>query len=124
MNLRCNPRCKKSDGSTEGSLDVERNEVVCKICGDDIANVSSFAKASMKSNKDIIVPAKKSFMFECRNCNKKVETVIVNGVPYGKDCATKNCTINISDIMSNAIEKIIPTMIKIEGTSNDGNGAQ
>lgn len=119
MFLRCNPRCKKSDGSTEGSLDVERDEVVCKICGDDIANVSSFSKQSMKFSKDIVTHTKKAFMFDCRNCNKKVETVIINGVPYGKDCQTKNCAINVSDIMVSAIDKMSVVLKKIDG-SGDG----
>ena len=44
MLISCNPRCKKSDGRTDGSLDVERNEVVCKICGDDVVGISSFTK--------------------------------------------------------------------------------
>lgn len=114
MLLSCNPRCKKSDGRTEGSLDVDRGEVVCKICGDDIVNVSSFTKQTMKQNKDIVTSAKKAFMFDCKNCHKKVETVIVNGVPYGKDCQTKNCTIVISEIMAGAIEKIQPVLNKFE----------
>jgi hypothetical protein len=107
MLLNCNQRCKKSDGTTDGSLDVDRNEVVCNKCGDDLKNVSDFTKQSMKRNKDIISATKKAFMFDCKNCNKKVETVIVNGVPLGKDCQTKNCTIMISEIMSGAIEKYL-----------------
>ena len=105
MLLSCNQRCKKSNWTTDASLDLDRNEVVCNKCGDDLKNVSEFTKQSMKRNKDIITVAKKAFMFDCKNCNKKVETVIVNGVPLGKNCTTKNCTILISEIMSSAIEK-------------------
>lgn len=119
MLLSCNPKCKKSDGTTEASLDVDRNEAVCKLCGEDIINISSFAKQSMKHNRDIIIPAKKAFMFDCKNCNKKVETVIINGAAYGKDCKTKNCTIVISDIMTSTIEKILPAIQKLE-VQNDG----
>jgi len=123
MLISCNPRCKKSDGRTDGSLDVERNEVVCKLCGDDIVGISSFTKQSMKQNKDIVTPAKKAFMFDCKNCHKKVETVVVNGVAYGKDCQTKNCTILISEIMANAMEKISPTLSKLEESDERGPGA-
>lgn len=124
MLLGCNPRCKKSDGRTEGALDVDRNEVVCKTCGDDISNISSFTKQSMKSNKDIITHAKKAFMFDCKNCHKKVETVIINGVPYGKDCATKNCTIAVSEIMASAIEKITPSLKKLESEDDGSSGTK
>jgi hypothetical protein len=120
MLISCNPRCKKSDGRTEGSLDVERNEVVCKLCGDDISGISSFTKQSMKQNKDIVTTAKKAFMFDCKNCHKKVETVVVNGVAYGKDCQTKNCTILISEMMANAMEKISPTLSKLEDSDERG----
>jgi hypothetical protein len=123
MLVSCNPRCKKSDGRTEGSLDVERNEVVCKLCGDDISGISSFTKQSMKQNKDTVTPAKKAFMFECKNCHKKVETVVVNGVAYGKDCQTKNCTILISEMMANAMEKISPSLKKLEETDEGSPGA-
>ena len=123
MLVSCNPRCKKSDGRTEGSLDVDRNEVVCKLCGDDINGISSFTKQSMKQNKDVITQAKKAFMFDCKNCHKKVETVVVNGVAYGKDCQTKNCTILISDMMANAMEKISPTLSKLEESDERSPGA-
>lgn len=105
---------------TEASLDVERNEVVCKNCGDDIKNISDYTKQSMKRNKDVITPAKKAFMFDCKNCHKKVEIVIVNGSPYGKDCASKECVISISDIMVSAIEKISPTIQKLEAQDDGG----
>lgn len=121
MLVSCNPRCKKSDGRTDGSLDIDRNEVVCKICGDDIVGISSFTKQSMKQNKDVITPAKKAFMFDCKNCHKKVETVVISGTAYGKDCQTKNCTILISEMMANAMEKISPTLNNLEETSDSGN---
>ena len=123
MLISCNPRCKKSDGRTDGSLDIDRNEVVCKICGEDVLGISSFTKQSMKQNKDVITPAKKAFMFDCKNCHKKGETVVVNGVPYGKDCSTKNCTIIISDIMASAMEKISPTLKKLEEYDEGSSGA-
>ena len=123
MLISCNPRCKKSDGRTDGSLDIDRNEVVCKICGEDVLGISSFTKQSMKQNKDVITPAKKAFMFDCKNCHKKVETVGGNGVPYGKDCSTKNCTIIISDIMASAMEKISPTLKKLEEYDEGNSGA-
>ena len=109
MLLSCNSRCKKSDGMTEASLDIEANKVICRKCDEELVNVSEYTKSSMRRNKDVFMKTKsKAFMFNCSNCNKKVETVVVNGVPYGKGCETKNCTIQISEMMVHAIEKIKP----------------
>jgi hypothetical protein len=64
-------------------------------------------KEAMKRNKDIIKKTiAKAFTFKCISCNKMVETNIVNGTPVGKYCETKNCSINISQIMVNAMEKM------------------
>jgi len=106
MLVSCNPKCKRSDGRTEGSLDISTDEVICRLCGDSIGGISSFTKQSMKNNKDVINSTKKAFMFDCKNCHKKVETEIINGTAYGKNCRDKNCMINISEIMANAIQKI------------------
>lgn len=114
MLLNCNARCKKSDGMTDGSLDPESNDVICNTCGDILTNVSGYTKQTLKQNKDIIKKSKKAFMFDCKNCHKKVETVIINGVPVGKDCQTKNCVISVSEIMANAMEKMSPTLVKLE----------
>lgn len=115
MLLSCNPRCKKSDGMTEASLDLDSNKVICRKCDEEIINVSDYTKSSMKRNKDIYMKTKhKAFMFNCSNCNKKVETVVVNGVPYGKDCAAKTCTIQVSEMMVHAIEKLKPIELEEE----------
>lgn len=115
MLLNCNNRCKKSDGMTEGSLDLDTNQVICRKCDEEIVNVSEYTKSSMRRNKDIFMKTKsKAFAFNCSNCNKKVETTVINGVPYGKDCETKNCTIQVSQMMVHAMEKLKPANIAVE----------
>jgi len=105
MILRCNQGCKLSDGTTDGSLNVETNEVICNTCGDAIKGISDFAKLSMKNTGDIKrINKKKAFVFSCQTCKKSVETEIVAGKVSGKNCAEKKCSINITDFMVRVIE--------------------
>jgi hypothetical protein len=109
MIINCNNLCRKSGGVTEGSLDLDDNKVYCTKCNDELTSVSIFMKEAMKRNKDIIKKTiAKAFTFKCISCNKMVETNIVNGTPVGKYCETKNCSISISQIMVNAMEKMKP----------------
>jgi len=106
MLLRCNQGCKLSDGNTEGSLDLETNNVVCNLCGDNLKNVSDFAKLSMKNIGDVKRKNnKKAFVFGCNTCNKKVETEVVSGKVCGKLCASGNCQIDITSFMVKMIEE-------------------
>lgn len=120
MIVSCNQRCKLSGGTTEASLDLDENKAFCLKCHEEIVNISQFTKDAMKYNKDIIKKTKtKAFSFKCRSCHNVVETEIINGSPYGKDCKTKNCMIQISDIMVNAIEKTKPMNVSIEDDANN-----
>lgn len=106
MILRCNQGCKLSDGTTDGSLNLETNEVVCNTCGDNIKGISDFAKLSMKNIGDIKrVNKKKAFVFSCKACNKNVETEIVAGKVSGKGCKENKCSINITDFMVRVIQE-------------------
>jgi hypothetical protein len=105
--VRCNAGCKKSDGTTDASLDVDRDAAVCNTCGEDLNGVSSYAKLSMKVNGDILRNnAKKAFMFSCKTCDKQVETMMVSGVLVGKGCPQggKGCRIDITKSMERAVE--------------------
>ena len=108
MIIRCNPKCKKSDGFTDGSLDLDTNDVICNECGDVVNTVSSYAKISMKANGDIIrTKRRKAFVFPCNTCEDDVETQFVNGVLVGKECVNnqEGCKINVTQHMVVAIEE-------------------
>lgn len=93
MLIRCNAGCKLKGGSTTGSLDVERNEVVCDHCGEDIAGISSFAKNAMKSSGDIVRKKDEPFQFKCQTCNKTVGTALdENDNLVGVACEKGNCS--------------------------------
>jgi len=106
MILRCNQGCKLSDGTTDGSLNLETNDVICNTCGDVIKGISEFSKISMKNIGDIKrVNKKKAFVFPCKICNKNVETEVVAGKVTGKDCKNNNCLINITEFMVKMIQE-------------------
>jgi hypothetical protein len=106
MILRCNQGCKLSDGTTDGSLNIETNEVVCNTCGNNIQGISEFAKISMKNIGDIKrVNKKKAFVFPCKTCDKNVETEITAGKVIGKGCKDGKCLINITEFMIKMIQE-------------------
>ena len=108
MLVRCNPKCKQSNGQTDCSLDVETNNAVCNTCGDILNDVSEFSKLAMKTNGDIIRNTKtKAFTFPCNTCDKKVQAAIVNGIVVGKNCPNNRsgCQINISEPMVAAVKE-------------------
>lgn len=108
MLVRCNPKCKQSNGQTDCSLDVETNNAVCNTCGDILNDVSEFSKLAMKTNGDIIRNTKtKAFTFPCNTCDKKVQAALVNGIVVGKNCPNNRsgCQINISEPMVAAVKE-------------------
>lgn len=106
MILRCNQGCKLSDGTTDGSLNLETNEVICNTCGDPLKGISDFAKISMKNIGDIKrVNKKKAFVFPCKTCNKNVETEVAAGKVFGKGCQQSTCLINITEFMVKMIQQ-------------------
>ena len=117
MIVRCNPKCKKSDGFTDGSLDVDTNDVICNECGEVVRAVSSYAKISMKANGDIIrTKRRKAFVFPCNTCEDDVETQFVNGILVGKSCPNnqEGCRINVTQHMVVAIEETQKVLEKVE----------
>jgi ribosomal protein L37AE/L43A len=109
MIVRCNQGCKKSDGFTDGSLDVDSNEAICNECGETLNTVSSYAKLSMKTNGDILRSKnRKAFMFPCQTCDTNVEAQFINGILVGKNCSNnfEGCKINVTEHMSKAIEEV------------------
>jgi hypothetical protein len=108
MILRCNQGCRKSDGTTDGSLDVGLNEVICNSCGDTLADVSDYAKLSMKTSGDIRRNStRKAFVFPCNSCDGMVEAAVIAGRLVGKSCPDNtSCKINITETMASTIERI------------------
>ena len=109
MIVKCNLKCRESDGFTDGSLDVKNDDVICNNCGEVLSEVSSYTKLSMKVNGDIIRhKSSRAFMFPCNTCEKPVEAVVEAGLLIGRDCPNDGvgCKINITEHMVNAIEQI------------------
>ncbi len=105
MLLNCNQGCKQGGGTTDCSIDIESDEVICNKCGDEVKNVNSFIKRTMKNNNDIVVVAKKVFSFKCLTCNKAVEVEFLNENVKGKNC-NKDCKFNLTNYMLTAIKEI------------------
>jgi len=117
MIVRCNPKCRNSDGFTDGSLDVDTDEVMCNECGEVLKGISPYAKLSMKTIGGIIrSKKKKAFMFPCKTCDEHVEAQFVNGVLVGKSCTNNQdgCKINITEHMVKAIEETQKVLKKAE----------
>jgi len=122
MIVRCNPKCRKSDGFTDGSLDVDANEVMCNECGEVIREISPYAKLSMKTIGDIIrSKKKKAFMFPCQTCDEHVETQFINGLLVGKNCSNnqEGCKINVTEHMVKAIEETQKVLQKAEDNESE-----
>jgi hypothetical protein len=107
MIVRCNVSCKLNGGTTDVSLDVDENKAICNECGEEVVNISSYSKLSMKKNGDVLRSKnRKAFMFPCQTCNMDVEASVVSGVVIGAQCPNsgKGCKINITKHMVCAIE--------------------
>ena len=108
MIVRCNQGCRKSDGFTDGSLDVDSGDVICNECGENLAGISEYAKLAMKANGDVVrSKKKKAFMFPCNTCDTNVEAQFVAGILVGKGCSKggTGCQINITEHMVKAIKE-------------------
>ena len=113
MLVNCKPGCIGKKVTTNAALDVDSNEVICDFCGESLA-VSSFVKNSMKQRGDIIrTDNRKSFQFECTQCNKKVQTKIVGDDLAGIDC-DGDCMINVSKFTIHAMKSIRDKKVKRE----------
>jgi hypothetical protein len=122
MIVRCNPKCKSSDGFTNGSLDVDSNEVICNECGDILKSVSSYSKLSMKTTGDIIRSKhRKAFMFPCQICDLNVEAQFINGILVGKVCPNDQvgCKINVTEHMVRAMEETRSRLEKVEADESE-----
>jgi len=103
--VRCNVGCKLNDGTTECKLEVSTNKAVCMECGEDIVDISDFAKQSMKINGDIIDNVnKRSFVFKCETHDLMTKVYYNNSRLKGKDCPDgEDCLINITESMKAAV---------------------
>lgn len=107
MLVSCNVGCKKNGGTTDASLNLKNNEVICNVCGDTINNISSFSKLSMKNNGDVIEEKKRAFTFECSHCEERCEVELENHKSVGKNCQTKDkCMFKITTAMRHAMSVV------------------
>lgn len=107
MLVKCNPKCRDNGGMTDASLDIKSDCVICNTCGEELTNISSYTKASMKRIGDIIRrSARKAFTFFCSECEDKKEVNIVDDKPVGHDCDYENykCNFSITQNMINVIK--------------------
>ncbi len=104
MLVSCNTGCKKNGGTTDASLDLSSNEVICNVCGDKLPGISKFTKISMKNTGDVIKEKRRAFTFECSYCDKRCEVEVKNHKSVGKNCQTKDkCMFKITSAMKHAI---------------------
>ncbi len=109
MLVRCNVNCRQNGGMTDASLDVKTNCVVCNDCGDELVNISSYTKASMKIVGDIIRRKnRKAFTFSCEECGESKEVDVIGGKVVGAECDYENfnCKFSITNNMVDAIKMI------------------
>ena len=122
MIVKCNQKCKLSDGFTDGSLDIDTDNVMCNECGEVLVDVSPYAKLAMKANGDILrSKKKKAFVFPCNTCEQDVETQFVNGVLVGKACQNDQvgCQINVTQHMIKAVEETQRVLQKAESNESE-----
>ena len=105
MLVSCKVGCVKNNGTTDASLDISSDNVICNVCGDTLDHISKFSKISMKNNGDVIKSPQRAFMFQCESCDKYVESEVLNHRVVGKSCKSKkSCMINVSKPMIVAME--------------------
>lgn len=106
MLINCKPGCAGKKVTTNGSLDLEQDEIVCTFC-DEIIPASRFIKVSMKNQGDIIRrDTRKPFQYNCLTCKKKVQTTTRDNKLVGIDCE-KDCSFNVSKFTVHAMSNII-----------------
>jgi hypothetical protein len=114
MLINCKPGCTGKKVTTEGSLDVEQDEVVCTFCNE-IIPASKFTKMNMKRQGDVIKrDSRKSFQFDCITCKKKVQTISDGNKLTGINC-TGSCQFNVSKFTVHAMNSVT----KVQEDQND-----
>jgi hypothetical protein len=107
MLFNCNPGCSGKRGTTSGSVDVEQDEVVCDYCGETLP-ISSFVKDMMKRSGKIRKKVPKPFQFDCKTCEKSIETKVSKGKLVGKGC-DGDCKFDVSNYTVHAMKNLQDT---------------
>ena len=106
MLINCKPGCSGKKVTTNGSLDIEQDEVICTTC-DEIIPASRFIKVSMKNQGDVLRrDTRKPFQYNCLTCKKKVQTVAQGDKLVGIDCK-KDCSFNVSKFTIHAMNNVV-----------------
>ena len=109
MLINCKKGCRlRQDGMTTAKLDIETNKAMCEFCDEEI-EITSFAKAAMKSKGDVIKKNKnKAFSYKCQTCSEIKEVCMegklsekVVGINCKNDC---NCKFEINKFAFNALK--------------------
>ncbi len=108
MLVNCRKGCVLNGGITTVKLNLDTDKVICDFCEEEVPDLSSFAKESLRTCGSVIRDRViESFTFFCNFCEQNVKTAIKNDIPCGKDCGdVDNCSINISDEMISAIKSM------------------
>ena len=105
MLVFCDKECKST---SDASLDVDNNIVICNVCGGELEYITEFAKLSMKINGDIIKSKnRKAFVFMCKTHNKMTEVYYKDSRLKGRDCPDdgRMCLIDITESMKIAVKE-------------------
>ena len=105
MLVFCNKICKET---TDASLDVDEDVVVCNQCGESLEHITKFAKLSMKLNGDVKESKnRKAFVFKCKTHGKMTEVFYKNSRLKGRSCPNNKeaCLIDITESMKIAVKE-------------------
>lgn len=117
MLINCKPGCSGKKITTNGSLDIEQDEVICTFC-EEIIPVSKFTKMTMKSQGDVLKKDKrKPFQYNCLTCKKNVPTAVVDGKLIGLECK-KDCEFNVSKFTMFAMSSLSDRISNEEADKN------
>jgi hypothetical protein len=100
--LNCKQGCKFNTQTT-GKLNLTTNEVVCDYCHEEINNISSYTKVTMKNLGFILKNKTKSFEFLCNTCNTRKQVTLNGDNICGIGC-NKNCSFNMGKYFLHAIK--------------------
>jgi predicted RNA-binding Zn-ribbon protein involved in translation (DUF1610 family) len=100
---------KKCGASQEALLDKKTDDVYCSACGNIIDNVTSFAKASMRTMGQFkrTVKSQEAFAVKCEGCDKMSRPKLNKNKLVCPHCGKEHC--NLQSAYVHAIKEYIRT---------------
>lgn len=77
---------KKCNKTVTPYLDKDTNKVYCSECGDEITNVTHFAKIQMQTLKQYKTKKLKSFSVKCEHCKDSDRPIVKDSKIFCKSC--------------------------------------